>query len=319
MNLGLMARLDSLLEAENLDRLQQARSLEANVRTTKKKKKRKNKPESSVPARSPSPSSFPPRPLSSCGYQGARPTHRSPSPVRPFSALLRPLSASPLPERPATASPLSRPPPPPPGPAKTEKTTPKYTANSMKQPELGTYPGAYQSPAWAPQVAKEADPNRQELVKPITEGRFKHVLAVPAHVLAQSLYHPDTPGAQARVRQLQEELKEARQDRRVALQDKCVAEREAKGLADQLLAARHAALELRALNQSLSRQLEQAGRAPQRQRSEREMEEEQFRQQQESVWQREALALRQQLSASQQQVEELRAELRRALRMVVDA
>ncbi|KAJ9517110.1 hypothetical protein QJQ45_009009, partial [Haematococcus lacustris] len=170
--------------------------------------------------------------------------------------------------------------------------------------------------------AHAADPNRQELVKPITEGRFKHVLplgcralqAVPAHVLAQSLYHPDTPGAQARVRQLQEELKEARQDR-----DKCVAEREAKGLADQLLAARHAALELRALNQSLSRQLEQAGRAPQRQRSEREMEEEQFRQQQESVWQREALALRQQLSASQQQVEELRAELRRALRMVVDA
>ncbi|GFH29686.1 hypothetical protein HaLaN_28386, partial [Haematococcus lacustris] len=27
----------------------------------------------------------------------------------------------------------------------------------MRQPELGTYPGAYQSPAWAPQVAKEGE------------------------------------------------------------------------------------------------------------------------------------------------------------------
>lgn len=57
------------------------------------------------------------------------------------------------------------------------------------------------------------DPLRQELPRPILEGRFKNVLAVPAHVLAQSLYHSDSPTARARIRQLQEDLKTARMDR----------------------------------------------------------------------------------------------------------
>eukprot|EP00983_Pelagomonas_calceolata_P098505 1158359-Pelagomonas_calceolata.AAC.5 len=40
-----------------------------------------------------------------------------------------------------------------------------------------------------------------------------HVLAVPAHVLAQSFFHPDRPSAQVRVRELQKELKAARADK----------------------------------------------------------------------------------------------------------
>ncbi len=60
--------------------------------------------------------------------------------------------------------------------------------------------------------AEETAP-REEIDQPIREPRFKHVLAVPAHVLAKSYFHPSQPSDQARIKQLQQDLKVARMDR----------------------------------------------------------------------------------------------------------
>jgi hypothetical protein len=58
-----------------------------------------------------------------------------------------------------------------------------------------------------------ADPLRQEIQHSVQAPRFKNILAVPAHVLAQSLYHPNAPSDRARAKQLAADLKTARADR----------------------------------------------------------------------------------------------------------
>ncbi|KAF5835227.1 hypothetical protein DUNSADRAFT_7716, partial [Dunaliella salina] len=57
------------------------------------------------------------------------------------------------------------------------------------------------------------DAQREELEPPCRGGPYDRVLAVPAHVLAQSFFHPDRPSAQVRVRELQKELKAVRADK----------------------------------------------------------------------------------------------------------
>lgn len=253
----MLLKLNELMQNVELVRAQQEQ--EAATRTEKKKKKvrrrkkKANTAEDTSPerGRSPSPShqimSFPVTPPNQFVSPSA---HKSSYSLRPHSALLtnpnsrsldlgrpaamslpgnaRPLSANRLPVRPSTATPT--------GPSARaaadahwrDVSPPKYTATSLKQPELGTVPGKYVSPPWKPLVTNDRDPTRQEINQPIKESRFKHVLAVPAHVLAQSFFHPDYPSAQSRAKQLSEDLRVARMDRYLVIKERTKAEQEAK-------------------------------------------------------------------------------------------
>lgn len=58
--------------------------------------------------------------------------------------------------------------------------------------------------------------------------------AVPAHVLAQSLYHPNNPSDRARARQLQEDLRVARMDRMLVIKERVSMEAELKRVYDAM-------------------------------------------------------------------------------------
>mmetsp|Transcript_4973 Transcript_4973/g.12207 ORF Transcript_4973/g.12207 Transcript_4973/m.12207 type:complete len:372 (-) Transcript_4973:180-1295(-) len=202
-----------------------------------------------------------------------------------------------------------------PGPTISEKTAPKYTANSIKTPELGTIPGSYQAPPWRPNVSQDVDPMRRELAAPINEKRFKHVLAVPAHVLAQSLYHPDAPSAQARVKQLQDDLRTARMDRKLVYNEKVQLEGALKVALERGGWAEHEAEALRFENEALREQLAAVHKAQKALKYERDQLEEQVKALKSASRDAEVASLHHQLSAANVQIEDLRFELKRALQL----
>uniref|UniRef100_A0A7S3VPX3 Uncharacterized protein n=1 Tax=Dunaliella tertiolecta TaxID=3047 RepID=A0A7S3VPX3_DUNTE len=152
-----------------------------------------------------------------------------------------------------------------PGPTKSEKTAPKYTMNSMREPEIGSQPGKYVDPGgpWRPIVPKETDAQREQLDPPLKGGPYDRVLAVPAHVLAQSFFHPDRPSAQVRVRELQKELKAARADKKLQHDRAALYEVELESTRSRLKAALHENALARAHIAALQEQLAVSrGRAP---------------------------------------------------------